>query len=952
MVAHPTVPSVIRLFVTTVLLLVGALFPALAAPPAGQTWNLVWSDEFTNGTSLDTNLWGSGSTPWGSENQSSCTLIPPEDTYVTNGTLINRSRSGSFTGPSGTVYPYTSGWTWSKVWLTYGYLEIRAQYPNEAGAWPAWWMLQSGWPPEIDIAEYRGNPPNPYMTEAFYNNDDVWNSTTIADTGGSYAGWHVYGLEWGPGYVEYYIDGVLQHTDNDPLVPSSPMYVILSNGSDCSTSGTNGFPNYFVVDYFRWYQVPPTNVPVTPASLTATGGSNQVALSWSAMDRAASYNVKRAVVSGGPYATIATTTGLTATRYSDTNVVNFTSYYYVVSAVNAIGQSTNSAEVSATPTPPPISTGDPVIASTFQSPNYPTNGNDGNFTTRWTASSGNFPQWWRVDLGLVQTIRKVAINWEETSAFHQYTIDVSSNDSTYATVVNQTNNTTVGNTADAFTATGRYVRVTVTGASSGWASFFECQVFGGTPPGPPSGLSATATSANQINLSWSAGSGATEYNLKRATVSGGPFVSVAGPASTNYSDTGLTGGATYYYVVSAVNGGGESTNSAQASATTPSALPAPTGLNATAISTNQINLNWTASSGASSYNVKSASVRGGPYTAVATGVTAITYTNAGLSSGTTYYYVVTAVNTNGESANSLQASATTTPPAPASLTVTAGNMQLTLDWGATLGAASYNVKQGTVSGGPYTNIATGITAFSFTSTGLRNGTNYFYVVSAVNAAGESVNSTEVSATPIDIPVLVSQGQPASASSFQSGNVVANGNDGSLSTRWTAASGAFPQWWQVDLGSVQSLSQVVIIWESASAYYQYAIAVSSDATNYATVVNATNNTTIGYSTNNFTASARYVRVTVTGASPGEWASFYEFQVFGYPVSTVPPQMAIQLTSTELTITWPPANTGWQLQTQTNGLGTNWTDVPGSPATNQMGLAISHAKGAVFYRLIYP
>ena len=1033
-----------RFFLPYVLLLfVGTLFPTQAAPPAGQTWNLVWSDEFTNGTTLDTNLWGYGSTPWGAENQSACTLSPPEDTYVGGGNLTNRSRLGPFTGPSGTTYAYSSGWTWSKIWLAYGYLEIRAQYPNERGAWPAFWMLKSGWPPEIDIDEYRGTPKN-YMTHALYDSTSTWYSSATGDTGGSFTGWHVYGLEWGPGYLKYYIDGVIQKTTTLSTVPSDPMYVILSNGSDCTDSDGTGFPNYFVIDYFRWYQVPPTNVPVTPTSLAATDGSNQVALNWPAMDRAAGYNVKRAAVSGGTYATIATTTGLAATRYTDTNVINFTTYYYVVSAVNAIGQSTNSAEADAMPTPPPISTGDPVTASSFQTGHDPFYGNDGNSTTRWTASSGNYPQWWRVDLGSVQTIRKVVINWEVTSASHQYTIDVSSNDSTYITAVNKSGNTTVGNTADTFTATGRYVRITVTGSSSGWASLFECQVFGGTPPGAPSGLSATATSANQINLSWTAGSGATSYNLQRATVSGGPYTSVAGPASTNYSDTGLTGGTTYYYAVSAVNAGGQSTNSAQAGATTPTAPPAPTGLNATAVSTNQINLNWTASSGATSYNVKSTTISGGSYTNVATGVTTTGYTNTGLNAGTTYYYVVTAVNGNGESANSIQTGNTTIPPAPAGLTATVIGMPVILNWGATAGAASYNIKRAPVSGGPYATIAAGITTMIYTNTGLQNGATYYYVVSAMNTAGESANSAEAGATPAAVPLLLSQGGPATASTFQSGNVVANANDGSLSTRWTAASGSYPQWWRVDLGLVQSINEVIINWEnSANWSYKYRIEASNDDTNYTTAVDQTGRTAFGDSTNVFSAFARYVRVTVTGysGSGNAWASIYECQFFGgmppaaptglsatvvsssqvnlswtassgatsynvkcapvsggpytnmatgvgglsytntgllngttyyyvvsavnaggegtsspevsaHLVSSVPPQITTGLNAGALVIAWPPGNTGWRLQSQTNGLGTNWTDVPGAPATNQMGLPINPASGAVFFRLIYP
>src|SRR5258708_3563818 len=74
-----------------------------------------------------------------------------------------------------------------------------------------------------------------------------------------------------------------------------------------------------------------------------------------------------------------------------------------------------------------------------------------------------------------------------------------------------------------------------------------------TIPAAPTGLLATAASSSQINLSWTASSGAASYNVKRAAVSGGPYTTVAtGVASTSFSDTGLAANTIYYYVVSAV----------------------------------------------------------------------------------------------------------------------------------------------------------------------------------------------------------------------------------------------------------------------------------------------------------------------------------------------------------------------------------------------------------------
>jgi len=93
------------------------------------------------------------------------------------------------------------------------------------------------------------------------------------------------------------------------------------------------------------------------------------------------------------------------------------------------------------------------------------------------------------------------------------------------------------------------------------------------------------------------------------------------------------------------------------------------------------------------------------------------------------------------------------PLAPSGVTAKAGNQQVVLSWTASLGATSYNVKRSTTNGGPYTNVGVP-TAATFTNTGLTDGTTYFYVVSALNSAGESPNSAQVFATPAVLPADV------------------------------------------------------------------------------------------------------------------------------------------------------------------------------------------------------
>jgi len=273
----------------------------------------------------------------------------------------------------------------------------------------------------------------------------------------------------------------------------------------------------------------------------------------------------------------------------------------------------------------------------------------------------------------------------------------------------------------------------------------------GSAPAVPTGLAATAANA-QVNLTWNASSGATGYYLKRSTTSGAE-AQIAALSATTYADNSVTNGTPYFYVVSAYNSYGASANSSEASATPVAPPPpaAPTGLQATAGNA-QISLTWTASSGATSYHVKRSTTNGSGYTQIAA-PTSTNFTDAGLTNGTTYYYVVSALNVAGEGANSSQASAipaapASPPAAPTGFQATAGNAQVSLTWAASAGATSYHVKRSITNGSGYTQIAAP-TATNYTDTGLTNGTAYFYVVTALNAAGESANSPQATATPVN-----------------------------------------------------------------------------------------------------------------------------------------------------------------------------------------------------------
>ena len=190
------------------------------------------------------------------------------------------------------------------------------------------------------------------------------------------------------------------------------------------------------------------------------------------------------------------------------------------------------------------------------------------------------------------------------------------------------------------------------------------------PPLAPSNLAAVAASSSQINLSWQDNSAnESGFIVQRAPSSTGPWMQIAttGVNVKSYANSALGAGTTYYYRVCAYNSRGNSTFSSTASATTSQSVDTtapsiPSGLTASAASSSQINLNWSAAtdtggSGLAGYKV----YRNG----VQIGTTATpSYSNTGLAASTTYSFTVAAYdNAGNNSAQGAQAAATT-PEAP------------------------------------------------------------------------------------------------------------------------------------------------------------------------------------------------------------------------------------------------------------------------------------------------
>jgi hypothetical protein len=217
-------------------------------------------------------------------------------------------------------------------------------------------------------------------------------------------------------------------------------------------------------------------------------------------------------------------------------------------------------------------------------------------------------------------------------------------------------------------------------------------------------------------------------------------------------------------LLSGCAGNSKSSNSNQNNPPAPPKVSIPDAPNAvtTTSGDGQIGLSWAPVSNATSYNVYWANTAG-VTTSSGTkigGLTTSPYAHTSLTNGTHYYYIVTAVNSAGESPASTEVSAmpqgspappqVSVPTAPNALTATPGDGQVSLSWDPVSNATSYNIYWADAAG---VNTSGGskigsLSTSPYAHTSLTNGMHYYYIVTAVNSAGESPASTEVSAMPL------------------------------------------------------------------------------------------------------------------------------------------------------------------------------------------------------------
>lgn len=245
-----------------------------------QKWNLVWEDNF-DGAKIDESKWNfvDGGHGFGN-NEHQYYTNREKNARVEDGKLVIEAHKENYKGN-----PYTSAklTTEGKGDWTYGRYEIRAKMPIGKGMWPAIWMmpsdynLYSGWPAcgEIDIMEYLGHDPGTVYGTLHYGMP--WKHTgekyTLPNQESFADDFHTFTLDWEPGEMRWYVDGILFAKQNDwyskregeaaeytyPAPFDRDFYLQLNLAVGGNWPGypdeTTVFPQQFVIDYVKVYEL-------------------------------------------------------------------------------------------------------------------------------------------------------------------------------------------------------------------------------------------------------------------------------------------------------------------------------------------------------------------------------------------------------------------------------------------------------------------------------------------------------------------------------------------------------------------------------------------------------------------------------------------------------------------------------------------------------------------------
>ena len=451
--------------------------------------------------------------------------------------------------------------------------------------------------------------------------------------------------------------------------------------------------------------------PAAPTALTATPSSTTaITLAWTNTATNATAILVQRSPDNVTFTQIASLAG-NATTYSNTGLTANTLYYYRVAAQNAVGTSAWSNTASASTAIPPA-------------------------PTALTANSAS--------------TTSIALAWTNTGTNATAILVQSSTDGvTFAQIASLAGTATTYTNTGLTTNTLYYYRVSAQNAigTSGYSNVASTTTSG--VPAAPSALTATAASTTSVNLAWTNNATNGTAVLVERSPNNTTFTQIVSLAATatTYTNTGLTTNTLYYYRVRAQNATGFSAYSNTASVTTSGIPTAPTGLTAAVATATTMNLAWTNTAANATAVLVQQSTNNSTFTQIASlAATATTYTATGLTSGTTYYFRVSAQNSAGTSGNSNTVTISAgMPAAPSGVAAGQDNAfpssQVDVYWTDNSNNETGFLVFRSPDGVTFTQIATAPAGSTeYMDTGLAANTNYYYYIKGANAAGASAAS--------------------------------------------------------------------------------------------------------------------------------------------------------------------------------------------------------------------
>ena len=494
-----------------------------------------------------------------------------------------------------------------------------------------------------------------------------------------------------------------------------------------------------------WSSIVSVTYKQTLPAPTVTGGNDaqgRPTLKWNAVSGAAKYEVYRARSMNGDYIKYSTVTG---TSYTNTSYIeDGNTYYYKVRALDANGTAGAwSSIVSVT------------YKQTLPAPSV-TGGNDsqGRPTLKWNAVSGAA----KYEVYRARSRDGDYIKYSTVTGTSYTNISYIENGNTYYYKVRALD---ANGTAGAWSS---IVSVTYRAASTG------------TLPAPT--VTGGNDSQGRPTLKWNAVTGAAKYEVYRARSQSGDYIKYSTVTGTSYTNTSyIENGNTYYYKVRALDANGTAgawssivSVTYRAASTGTLSAPAVTGGND---SQGRPTLKWKAVTGAAKYEIYRSYSRDGSYSKYST-QTSTAYTNSSyLTSGTTYYYKVRALDANGNAGPYSAVVSVTCRLKLSAPSVTGGKDSQgrpTLKWNAVTGAAKYEVYRSTSRSGTYTKYSTQTSTSYTNSSYLTSGTTYYYKVRALGSDGSygpysSVVSVTYRATSSAVPAEVTMGKATAQGSY-------------------------------------------------------------------------------------------------------------------------------------------------------------------------------------------